>query len=262
MKKHSFTLVELLVVVGIIALLAGLIIPAVGMAQTSARRTACLSNQGQVMKIMRSFMNEGDKQVLPNSLATGQSWTRRLFETNKLQNDLTVARCPSIIVSSAAAPNNTREITPSDSDADKNAKCQEAYGMIYAPSGVNGIDFKSTMALKCDNGTANKNDDYVVAPNQLALGGCVAEISSSDQVVARAWVNFDASAAPSNTDIWGRPVLIHGGQTNIFFLDGHTESLTKDALSQKYFTSVTNADTRKAQKVGNSNKWILDPDAD
>ena len=40
MKRHTFTLVELLVVVGIIALLAGLIIPAVGMAQTSARRTA------------------------------------------------------------------------------------------------------------------------------------------------------------------------------------------------------------------------------
>jgi prepilin-type processing-associated H-X9-DG protein len=260
MKKHSFTLVELLVVVGIIALLAGLIIPAVGMAQTSARRTACLSNQGQVMKIMRSFMNEGDKQILPNSLTTNGTWTRVLFEKNKLQNDLTVARCPSIIVSSAAAPNNTREITPSDSDANKNAKCQEAYGMIYAPSGVNGIDFKSTMALKCDNGTNDKDDDYVVAPNQLALGGCSARLEN-DQVVARALIDFNGNGDNSNT-LLGRPVLVHGGQTNIFFLDGHTESLTKDALSQKYFTSVTDADTRKAQKVGNSNKWILDPDAD
>ena len=269
MKQQHFTLVELLVVVGIIALLAGLIIPAVGMAQTSARRTACLSNQGQVMKIMRTFMNEGDKQLLPNSLTTNGTWTRVLFEKNKLQNDLTVARCPSIILSSNAAPERTlnskevktAEIFTDDTDANKNQMCREAYGMIYAPSGVNGIDFKSTMALKYDNGTTtNKNDDYVVAPNQLALGGCSARLEN-DQVVARALIDFNGDGE-SSENLLGRPVLVHGGQTNIFFLDGHTESLTKDALSQKYFTSVTDDDTRKAQKVGNSNKWIFDPDAD
>ena len=91
MKKQSFTLVELLVVVGIIALLAGLIIPAVGMAQTSARRTACLSNQGQVMKIMRAYMNEGDVQFLPswrNSASNTYYWTQALYNAGKLQNDI------------------------------------------------------------------------------------------------------------------------------------------------------------------------------
>lgn len=259
MKRHTFTLVELLVVVGIIALLAGLIIPAVGMAQTSARRTACLSNQGQVMKIMRTFMNEGDKQILPNSLATNCAWTRVLFEKNKLQNDLTVTRCPSIIVSSAASPNQTKEIFPGDTAAVKNAKCKEAYGMIYAPAAVqSGIDFKSTKALKC---TPASGSPFTVAPNQLALGGCSARISSSDQVVARALIDFNGNGDNSNDDI-GRPARVHGGQVNIFFLDGHAESFSADALKERYYTVVTDADTREAKKIGNTNNWILDPDAD
>jgi prepilin-type processing-associated H-X9-DG protein len=210
-------------------------------------------------------MNEGDKQVLPNSDTTGGTWTRQLFEKNKLQNDLTVARCPSLILSSNASPERTvngkkvktAEIFTDDTDANKNQMCREAYGMIYAPSGVPGVDFKSTKALKY---TPNTGSAYSVAPNQLALGGCSARLEN-EQVVARALINFNGDGDHSN-DLIGRPVLVHGGQTNIFFLDGHTESLSKDALTQKYFTSVTDADTRNAEKVGNSNKWIFDPDAD
>lgn len=47
-RQSAFTLVELLVVVGIIAVLIGLLIPTLARAQESARRAACLSNLRQV----------------------------------------------------------------------------------------------------------------------------------------------------------------------------------------------------------------------
>ena len=251
MKKHSFTLVELLVVVGIIALLAGLIIPAVGMAQTSARRTACLSNQGQVMKIMRAYMNEGDRQFLPNwynSSSNKYLWGQALFNAGKLQNDLTVARCSAIIPT-----------TDAKLESESDSSLKETYGMIYSNhADAKGINFKSTKALKHGTGSSA----YMVAANQLALGGCCARLSSSDQVVARSLMDFDADGNGTDDNV-GRPVLVHGDQTNIFFLDGHAESFTKDALHQKrYFSKVTGADAREAVKIADSDKakWILNPD--
>ena len=264
MKKHTFTLVELLVVVGIIAILAGLIIPAAGMAQTAARRTACLSNQGQVMKIMRAYMNEGDAQFLPgwhNSSANTYRWTQALFNAGKLQNDITVARCPALVPAA----------TDAKVDGETDSSLAEAYGMIYTTlddaKKIRGISYKSTQALKCKTGSG-----FVVAPNQLALGGCSAILNGSDQTVARAFIDFNMTGPGSDTAV-GRPALVHGGQTNVFFLDGHAENLTRTALHmKKYYTRVTytssDGEVREALEVGNSSDetpaagsdWMLDPD--
>ena len=225
MKKQSFTLVELLVVVGIIALLAGLIIPAVGMAQTSARRTACLSNQGQVMKIIRAYMNEGDQQFLPGN--TDYTWIKALYQGNKVANDIAFARCPAIIPLTDATVNSAAD-----------SSLEEAYGMIYSQrSAVAGIDFKSNRALRC---TPNTGDPFVVAANQLALGGCSASLDTNrDQVVAKARISFGQQG---NSNDIGRPALVHGDQTNVFFLDGHAEGFTRGTLFIKRYYTVVNGD--------------------
>jgi prepilin-type N-terminal cleavage/methylation domain-containing protein len=63
--RPAFTLVELLVVIGIIAVLVGILLPALGRAQEMGRRTKCQSNLRQLGMAMVMYADE-HRGRLPN----------------------------------------------------------------------------------------------------------------------------------------------------------------------------------------------------
>ena len=61
---HGFTLIELLVVISIIALLIGILLPALGAARNSARVSQCLANVRGIGQAMDFYLND-NKQHYP-----------------------------------------------------------------------------------------------------------------------------------------------------------------------------------------------------
>lgn len=59
--RRSFTLIELLIVIAIIAILAGILIPAVHSAKKKARQALCISNLRQLAQGCRLYQDENDE---------------------------------------------------------------------------------------------------------------------------------------------------------------------------------------------------------
>ena len=66
-KKGGFTLVELLVVIAIIAILAALLLPALGKAKSIAQRVACINNQKQLQMAHMIFGDDHGDKILYSS---------------------------------------------------------------------------------------------------------------------------------------------------------------------------------------------------
>jgi len=62
-KRNGFTLIELLVVISIIALLIGILLPALSRARQSARSGVCLNNLHQIMIANTMFQDEHNDQL-------------------------------------------------------------------------------------------------------------------------------------------------------------------------------------------------------
>ena len=90
--KHGFTLIEILVVLAIILLLAGLLFPVFSSARENARTTACASNLKQIGQAMTLYLQDNGQRYPLSTQPPGCTWVDSIYPYIKSTQ---VFSCPS-----------------------------------------------------------------------------------------------------------------------------------------------------------------------
>jgi prepilin-type N-terminal cleavage/methylation domain-containing protein/prepilin-type processing-associated H-X9-DG protein len=226
----GFTLIELLTAIAVIAVLAALLLPALGGSKAKARAAACLSNERQLM--LASLIYVGDfNDALPYNLGTAEikkleaeqqflnwstpvmSWELDSDNTNTIwltqggigpyaSSTAKVYRCPSdSVVSDIQAQAGWKARVRSIS---MNAMVGNAGQFILAGANVNNPDYKQFLTVS-----------QIPQPARIF----VLTEEHPDSINDGYFLN-----KPDSMQWMDLPASYHNGAVNLAFADGHLES--------------------------------------
>lgn len=225
-NRSAFTLVELLVVVGIIAMLVGILLPVVSRARQSAEVVKCLANMQSLAQGQALYAAAYGNQVVAagnGAYHTQGTWVGLLEE---MMGAPMVRRCPSdnSPYFSEAIPGSSPAVYRVTSYAINNY-----VSPTHAPPGITPIR-KITQV---------RHASAVVQFGELAERGSYA---AADHLHAQYF--YDSSLPDITIELIGEqmPIGRHGGsrfdwksKLNYAFLDGHAETLSvRDAYADPY----------------------------
>lgn len=183
--KKYFTLIELLIVIGIIAILAALLLPALGKAREKAKSINCVSNLKQFGLCFTMYMDEN--RTMPPTLAnySGQYYYWTCFIANKINSRL------NIDANDRLAFQNMKVFQCSSYQG---SSPSSSYAMN---SYLNGIGFNHI------NYTKNPQDMMIIGEGLKTLGSNWYALSLVDHVERTR----------------------HGHSSNVLFVPGHVQSV-------------------------------------
>lgn len=208
--QAAFTLIELLVVISIIAILASMLMPAIGMVRSSARTINCGNNMRQFTLAMLTYTNDNDS-MLP--IGEWNPLVENMMD-GSFAACMKIARCPS-------APVRTTNGTAIYSTY--------AYTGVYWASWTVGPDFATP------KGALFAWPFWINAPFRNSIAGMTR--MSEKCMLSENW--HDQPTTVAGNTAWGVNYLndqsvrlVHNSSNNFAFADGHIQMIAVPGVAK------------------------------
>lgn len=265
--KHGFTLIELLVVIAVIAVLMGILMPALSRAREQARRTLCSNNMSSIGKTLYLYCTDNSDRLPPNPhpmLGDGihgsdyytyfhvPHWAGRdeghngmgyLYKTKLIGNDSDIPFCPGLKQFFGEAQTSSSEMGRKwNARGDANHRnyvgpdSVHSYGLTPEDTSIGWVNMRWSIGWRSLATTTDKKI------KKLAAAGGAKRVFLSDVWAASPTSDYYRSRLEDMPHRTG-----NNCKMNAWYMDGHTQTfgwavaesfLPRNAAGTRYLTGA------------------------